>query len=195
MKKLIIVLIAAGVLVFTGNIFAGVLAPAVTINVTSHSAASLYLATNDSEFGTYIGDIGQVPEVSNFFVQLQWDVTNYIHIYASNADEVAGLLGDFTISGYGFQFGNGTEYELTNTSSWICYASEGFGSFKRELTSYGTNGVIPWGTIEGINSAAEWIWGPSTYNSYYLSLPVYPIPEPTTIVLLGFGCLSFIRRK
>ncbi len=78
-------------------------------------------------------------------------------------------------------------------------------------TTYGNNGVSPWGTIAGINADAQWIWRapeydatgkiiyPPTGETLWLRTTVTTLtPEPTTFLiwsLLGGLALTIWRRR
>ena len=66
------------------------------------------------------------------------------------------------------------------------------------------NGAAPWGTIPIIDSAAHWVWyssngdpDPTTPGFNHdewlvFSLAATPVPEPSTLPLIGLGFLAWL---
>lgn len=46
-----------------------------------------------------------------------------------------------------------------------------------------------------LRSDKDWDWGTYTFSKTYANQPPIPNPEPSTIALLGFGMLTFLRRR
>ncbi len=66
------------------------------------------------------------------------------------------------------------------------------------------NGAQPWGTIPGISTNADWIWGTpgiepgsviGVTQVFRYHLPGNPIPEPTSVILFGAGLLGAFRMR
>jgi hypothetical protein len=58
------------------------------------------------------------PDTSHPATALTPGVTNYLHIEAINYGVVGGFIGDFTLSDTGFQFANGSQTLVTETTHW-----------------------------------------------------------------------------
>lgn len=46
-----------------------------------------------------------------------------------------------------------------------------------------------------LRSDTDWDWGTYTFSNTFANEPPIPNPEPSTIALLGFGMLTFLRRR
>jgi hypothetical protein len=69
-------------------------------------------------------------------------------------------------------------------------------------TEYAPNdGSNVWSVVSGIDTNAQWIWGPDNWatanapgpdDSVFIKANVHPTPEPGTILLLGSGLLGLL---
>lgn len=175
----------------------------ITGNLTVDDGFTAYLSTSDSTAGTVIG-------TGNFW-GTTWSLTPtiltpgqtyYLHIDASNGSGAAGFIGDFSLSGTDFEFANGSQNLLTETTDWLV-SDSGFGSGYYTPTDEGANGVSPWGTRPGISGSADWLWGSSVQDGQheYFSTEITPltssVPTPAafpaaSLLLVGLG---YIRLK
>lgn len=146
-------------------------ATTVTAHLNVDDFFQLYVSTDDSALGELVCENNGVwQETITCEIPLTPCVTNYIHVVGEDLHRViASFIGDFTLSDEDFQFSNGTQELLTNTTDWHVYSDE-FGVTLGTLTSQGVNGAGPWGTRPSVNSDAEWIW---TDNGYYFDGPLY----------------------
>lgn len=176
-------------------------ATSITANITTDDAFDLYVSTNDSVAGTYVGSGAGWNTTFTYNFNLTSNVTNYIHVYGYDIGQyIASFIGDFNLSDTSFKFANGSQYLVTDTANWQVY-SGGFGGTPGVVTSQGANGVGPWFPLPSIGSNAEWIWthnGAWTDSPRYFSTAVNPVvPVPSTALLLGpaLVALGLWRRK
>ena len=77
-------------------------------------------------------------------------------------------------------------------------SSSGWGAYGA-ATSYGTNGVAPWGMQLGVDSSAEWIWtaGVANFDERYFTIAInaVDVPEPSTLAILGLSLFIFGARR
>jgi hypothetical protein len=131
------------------------------------------LATVDpTTLGTQVGtgsDFSTTYSLSGSGTTLVPGVKNYLEIVATNAFGAAGFLGDFTLSDTQFQFTNGTQTLLTNTTNWLGnLQGASWSQPTGTVENQGTNGdnTTVWyqlrtggpGSAPNIDSTAEWIW-------------------------------------
>jgi len=119
------------------------------------------------------------------------DYSQYEFIWqTTNASGPAAFLADITL-------GNMSYSTSTDPNIWS-YSADGINW--ASVTSYGQNGVSPWGTISAINPNAEWIWDDAyqTNESLYLKASITsPVPEPSTygLMLGGLGLVGFMANR
>ena len=182
-----------------GTIFFALLVPicfpvsadVITASLTTDNDFYAYLSTSDSVPGTLFAS---GHDWTTTYTATTADLipgTNYfLHVSGINEGGPAGLLGTFTIDGTLFHFANGTQTLETDPTEWGVNTT-GFGSTYTTPTSYGANGVGPWGSRAGIDSIAQWIWTSNTNEDYvYFSAPVIAetvaaVPEPSGLILLS----------
>jgi hypothetical protein len=195
-------------------------ATTLTGNLTADNAFFAYISTSNSTLGTLVAsgnDWGTTFSIDP--TTLTPGVTYYLHIEAINYGGPGAVLGEFSLSDSDFYFANGSQTLLTDTTDW----SGGFNDDNSDpnssqpwvtptgaVTSFGENGVGPWGTRPGISGSADWIW-PSDPTSYGCGTGGYPtngdctvdisttiystvseVPEPSTVSLFMVGGLALL---
>lgn len=195
-------------------------AASISGSLTADNAFFAYISTSNSVRGTLVAsgnDWGTTFSFSNF--ALTAGQTYYLQIEAINYGGPGAILGDFNLSDTGFQFANGTQNLLTNTTNWLAIYNDSNKNASTEqpwvtpsggVTSQGANGVGPWGTRSGISGSALWIDGTTDglsacqnctvdFSTVITSNSRGSVPEPATFgylasVLAGL-CLTRMRRK
>jgi hypothetical protein len=146
--------------------------------------------------GTLVSSGNSWPTTFTLSSALTAGVTNYLHIEAINYGGPAIFIGDFTLSDTGFKFANGSQTLLTDTTDWSGSYNNGNSDPSQQqtwiqptggVTSFGTNGAGPWGTLSNISSSAQFIW-PDDSNSF-------PDPGAGDNGVCGFCTVDFSTPK
>lgn len=194
-------------------------ATSISGTLTADNAFYVYISTSDTTLGMLLSS-GTLNANSTFNAALS-PGTNYLHIEAINTFYEAGLLGEFSLTGTGAHFMNGSQTLFTDTADWLGGFNDGNSDLSSPqpwvvpngaVISFGTVGV--WGNF--INPSAVWIWpgdaisfpipgngglGVCQYCTVDFSTPIFTpastaAPEPGSLALLGAGLASaVIRRK
>lgn len=174
--------------------------PSVSFILGADDYADIFISTDDTQQGSLIGS-------TSFFSGLLQTITgnltpgvnNYIHILVQNYGGPDGISGEFSLSGSGFEFSNGTQF-LSTTPSTVDLSATGFGVDYQIATSFGP--LINFGSYYSdqyafplITESISGVGGPS-----YFSIPVYavtavPEPENFSMLLAGLGLLGAVARR
>jgi hypothetical protein len=190
-------------------------ATSISGDLTADNAFYAYISTNNTVLGTLVAEgnsWGTTFTFSNFI--LTPGQTYYLQVEAINYGGEGALIGQFDLSDTGFQFANGSQTILTNTTNWLATYNDANSNPSAQqpwvtptgsVYSDGTNGVGPWGARSGIGGAADWIdattQGLSACGNCTVdfSTPITSAaPEPGTLGLLGgalTGLLALVRRR
>jgi hypothetical protein len=170
-----------------------------TTHMTVDDAFDLYLSTDDTQIGTYIGSGSSWMNTYTFMADLTPGVTNYVHVFGTDRYRViAAFIGDFSVSDTSFKFLNDSQSLVTDRAHWSI-SNLGFGQGYYMPDEIGINGSGPWGFRPGISSSASWIWSNYGYDlTYrYFSTSIIPVPAPAALMLAleGLGGLALLRRR
>jgi hypothetical protein len=186
--------------------------------LTVDNAFYAYISTDNTVLGTLVAsgnDWGATSTLSDY--SLTPGQTYYLQVEAINYGGPGGFIGQFDLSDTGFQFANGSQAILTDTTDWLAiYNNANFDPSAQQpwvtptgsVYSVGTNGVGPWGPVSGIDGNADWI--DATVDglndcqnctvdfSTTITSNSSAAPEPGTLGLLGgalTGLLTLVRRR
>lgn len=195
-KQLPIATLALVGLIATGTTQATTL----TGNFNVDNSFQAYLSTNDSVAGNFITS-GSNWQVTNSISDnsLTAGTDYFLHVVATNIDNVAGFIGEFNLSGtdHSFGFAN-TQHAVTNAIWNVSDAGWGGGTAATVIDGHG---AAPWGDafIGGITDSADWVWGDTTGSNQdmYFSLAINssPVPVPSAVWLFGTGLIGFIGMR
>lgn len=166
-------------------------AAVLTTNMSVDNGYVAYISTADNVQGMAFGAANNWYSTYTNSTVLTAGTTYYLHVFAYDQGGVAGLLGDFSLTGGGHKFANGLTSMTSNTTHWMGNTT-GFNGVYGAVGSQGTDGVSPWGNRPLIADSATWIWvgnGDSNNQSYFTT-KITAVPEPTSIALLGLGLLG-----
>lgn len=192
------------VMLTTVSIMAGNNALAASIlsgSLNVDNTHTTYISTDNSIAGNQIAT-GNDWTITDTFsdISLVQGQDYFLHTHAFDLDDSAGFLGDFSLAGSDHVFVNGATGITTNDIDWLVSTS-GWGSYVT-ATSFGQNGVSPWGTIVGVDNNATWIWSADNENDNetYFSLAIVSttpsaVPVPAAVWLFGSGLIGLIGMR
>ena len=161
------------------------------INVDNGFVA--YIATSDTEAGTSFSSDHNWGASRPGTSKLEVGTDYYLHVYAYDDGGIAGFLGQFSLTGTDHSFSNNQTTLLTDSVHWKANAT-GFADPYTAVSSWGLNGVSPWGTRSAVSNAATWIWSgdSNAIDAVYFSTKISvagagTAPEPTSIALVGLA--------
>jgi len=147
-------------------------------NLNVDNQFDAYLSIDDNVQGTFLGSGSnwQISEAISSGLNEGQDY--YLHIHARDIGGAAGFLGEFSLTGSSHTFENGSASLLTNGSDWRVSTS-GWSSYQSAST-YGANGVTPWGNRSGVDSSAQWIWSSDNWahNTNYFTTKISASSSP-----------------
>lgn len=154
-----------------GGVFTVQLPPTLAISITVDNAFDVYVSTDDSELGVFVGSGSDFWQIYDFHANLVPDVLNYIHIVGIDYGWVAGCAGVFELSGGRFSFENGSQQLDTAQLDYWLVSRTGFGQ-GYEVPTRATDGV--WHQF--LNDFAIWTNnGHDTNTTRYFSAMIVPV--------------------
>lgn len=167
-------------------------------DLTVDNAFYAYVSTNPSVLGTLVASGNNwMSNVTLPSTALTPGKTNYLQIEAINYGLWGGFIGDFSLSGSGFRFANGSQSLVTNTANWLGIYNdsnsdpstpqawvEPTGSVVSQgpLVSYPWDVVCP-GCNTGIDPSADWIWPSNAFWPGKYGDPTYGACQYCTVDL------------
>lgn len=177
-------------------------------NVSADDFLKVYLSTDltvtDDEL--VLNKTSSWQSAESFSTALTAGQSVYLLVEARDAFGAPSMfIGSFAIDSNLFQFSNGTQQLITDTTEWRVGAS-GFASATATPFSIGALPALPtWGNFPSIGSNAQALWmdtgsGQADYSvktTYFVTRITAAVPEPTSYAMFGAGLavLGAIARR
>lgn len=195
MKKLINAVICASAFAASFASATPVSTTTLTSIIRADNLYTIYLSTDNKVAGSQFGTLENWNAVATNTTTLDAGKDYYLHIYAHDTDGIAGLLGQFSLTGTDFTFSNGTQSLLTNTTNWTANSTGFSSAYTTPTAATAADIAKSWGSTSGINGNAQWIWSGnnvSVDDAYFTTkisykAPSTAVPEPGSLALLGLG--------
>jgi len=160
---------------------------------------SFYISDDDSQLGTLITSSTDWTNPTAINVSLKDGQDLFIHVVGFNDGGPDMFIGTFNLSDTGFEFANGGQMLNTDLTNWKGNTT-GFGNAMSTPLDYGPSGTSPWGSLNGIDSGAHFIWmdpqdGVNVNNYFSTKITANAVPEPISASALGVGFLGLLARR
>ncbi|WP_426116635.1 PEP-CTERM sorting domain-containing protein [Massilia sp. PWRC2] len=171
-------------------------ATVLTTKLSVDNKYTAYLSTTDNTAGTLFSSGNSWYTTVADSVTLGSALQYFLHIDAVDEGGVAGMLGDFSLTGSGYHFANGLT-TLSTGSSFITGNATGFNGSYSAVTNYGANGVSPWGAKGDFKADSKWVWfgNNDSNNESFFSISILAdapagVPEPASLGLVALALLA-----
>jgi hypothetical protein len=162
-----------------------------------------YLSTSNSSIGTQFAAGHDWTTVATNTVELGSAQQYFLQIAAYDDADLAGLLGEFSLTGTGYHFADGSTKVLSG-STLLTGNNDGFTGNYTALTTIDLHNTAQWNAVSGIDPNARWVWARwyDFDNTSFVSLEIVAdvpvaapsdVPEPASLGLVGLGLLALSR--